>query len=142
MYALSVRQPWASLIVKAGKDIENRSWPLKYRGRLLVHAAKGCTRAEWDDAIEFAQVVLGQRITSDLKTIPRGGLIGSVEIVDCVRSSASPWFVGKYGFVLRNPLPLTFRQWTGELGLFRVPRYALSEAEELAHGFTNEHVVT
>ena len=39
MIAISIRQPWASLILKCGKDIENRSWPTKFRGRILVHAA-------------------------------------------------------------------------------------------------------
>lgn len=137
MFALSIRQPWASLILKAGKDIENRCWPTKFRGRVLVHAAKGCTRAEWEDAIEFAEIVLNKTINADLKTIQRGGIIGSVEIADCVTKSDSPWFCGEFGFVLRDPRPLPFRQWRGELGLFKVPRYALSEAEELAHGFAN-----
>ena len=49
MLALSIRQPWASLILKAGKDIENRDWPTKFRGRILIHAAKGCTRDEWEN---------------------------------------------------------------------------------------------
>lgn len=44
MLALSIRQSWASLIIKCGKDIENRTWPTRYRGRILVHAAKGMTR--------------------------------------------------------------------------------------------------
>lgn len=54
MLALSIRQPWASLIMKAGKSIENRSWPTKVRGRILVHAAKGMAHDEHEDAIAFA----------------------------------------------------------------------------------------
>ena len=54
MRALSIRQPWASLIMKASKGIENRDWPTKVRGRILVHAANGMTRAEHEDAIAFA----------------------------------------------------------------------------------------
>jgi hypothetical protein len=38
MKILSVRQPWASLIVNGFKDVENRTWPTRYRGRILVHA--------------------------------------------------------------------------------------------------------
>ena len=125
MLALSIRQPWASLIMRAGKDIENRNWPTKFRGRVLVHAAKGCTRAEWEGAIEFAEDVLDRPIKADLKTIARGGIIGSVEIVDCVRASSSPWFVGDYGFVLSEPRPLPFLPWRGELGFFNVPDDAL-----------------
>ena len=46
MKALSIRQPWAWLIVHGRKDIENRSWRTKFRGRFLVHAAQGMTRRE------------------------------------------------------------------------------------------------
>src|SRR5215831_9447735 len=36
---LSIRQPWAYLITRSSKDIENRSWPTKYRGPFLIHAS-------------------------------------------------------------------------------------------------------
>lgn len=134
MLALSIRQPWASLILKAGKDIENRDWSTKYRGRILVHAAKGMTRAEHEDAIHFAVTAIradprnagGKQITLrelgfDFDALQRGGIIGSVEIADCVTDSASPWFVGRYGFVLRDPQPLPFVPLKGRLGFFDVP---------------------
>ncbi|WP_206002040.1 ASCH domain-containing protein [Paraburkholderia aromaticivorans] len=38
MKALSIRQPWAWLIVKGHKDIENRTWSTRFRGRVLIHA--------------------------------------------------------------------------------------------------------
>ena len=51
-----------------------------------------------------------------------GYLLGSVEIVDCVAQSSSPWFVGDYGFMLRDPIvfakPVAFK---GALGFFSVP---------------------
>ena len=59
--------------------------------------------------------------------LERGGIVGSVEIVDCVTESASPWFVGRYGFVLRDPKPLPFTQWKGQLGFFDVPELALTQ---------------
>ena len=121
MLALSIRQPWASLILKAGKDIENRDWPTKFRGRILIHASKGCTRQEFEDAIWFAEDAINRNINADLKTIERGGIVGSVEIVDCVTHSDSPWFVGRYGFVLRDPCVLPFIPWKGQLGFFDVP---------------------
>ena len=128
MIALSIRQPWASMIVRAGKDIENRDWPTKFRGRILIHAAKGCTRMEFEDAIEFGEACIHRPINADLATIPRGGIIGSVEIVDCVTASDSPWFVGRYGFVLRDPQRLPFTPWKGQLGFFEVPDNALAQA--------------
>ena len=121
MKALSIRQPWANLILKAGKDIENRCWSTRIRGRILIHASKGCTRDEMNDALDFALEVTGIQYTADLKTIERGGIVGSVEIIDCVTSSSSPWFAGEYGFVLRNPEILPFRPINGQLGFFEVP---------------------
>jgi hypothetical protein len=149
--ALSIRQPWASLIILAGKDIENRSWPAYRRGPILIHAAKGMT---WDDylgGLSFAYRIdpklveaLGvltvsasmgfivdeskQHITRiDLAyglrdcPLPRGGIIGSVNLVDCVRQSTSPWFVGPNGFVMRDPRPLPFVPFKGERGFFEIP---------------------
>ena len=140
MLALSIRQPWASLILKAGKNIENRDWPTKYRGRILVHAAKGMTRAEHEDAIAFAveaikadprNVGAERKVTlRDLgfafEDLPRGGIFGSVEIVACMTDSSSPWFVGRYGFMLREPQPLPFVPYRGQLGFFDVPAEALA----------------
>lgn len=120
MLALSVRQPWAWLIIHGGKDVENRDWSTRVRGRVLIHAAKGCTIDEYRDGEAFAfDVNLGIRVPP-LTTLDRGGIVGSVEIVDCVVSSPSPWFQGKYGFVLRDPRPLPFRPVRGQLGFFPV----------------------
>jgi len=146
--ALSIRQPWASLILKAGKGIENRNWPTKFRGRMLVHAAKGMTRSEHEDAIAFAVAAIQadprnaettKRTTlRDLgfafDDLPRGGIVGSVEVVDCVRASDSPWFVGEFGFVLRDPQPLPFMPWKGQLGFFDVPSSALQLNVEVSGG--------
>ena len=129
---LSIRQPWAWLILHGGKDIENRDWPTKRRGRVLVHAAKGMTQDEWGSAWEFASGSgAGPKAMQAGLTrmnIERGGIVGSVEIVDCVEDSESRWFIGRYGFVLRDPRPMPFVPWKGALGFFGVPRAALVAA--------------
>lgn len=116
--ALSIRQPWAWLIVNAGKDIENRCWRTNYRGPMLIHAAKGCTREEYDDALDFALDIKGAIQMPDRESIERGGIIGYANLVDCVSASLSPWFVGEWGFVLRNVMPLPFTPCKGSLGFF------------------------
>lgn len=130
--ALSIRQPWASLIVLGIKDIENRTWATRQRGTILVHASKGMTRMEHEDAIEFAiaSIKADPRNAGSTKIrtlrelgfayedLQRGGIIGTVDIVDCVSTSASPWFVGDYGFVLTNPKPMPFTPLKGTLGFF------------------------
>ena len=121
MKAISIRQPWVWLILNAGKDIENRRWATRFRGRILLHAAKGMTRAEYDDAIDPLWASGGPTIELPaFEDLERGGIVGSVEIVGCVSSSDSPWFCGPFGFVLRDPKPIPFRPYRGELGFFEV----------------------
>lgn len=122
--AISIRQPWAWLIIHGGKDVENRTWPTKFRGPVLIHAAKGMTRDEWDDARDFALEVFAMRGRPDApkvtrETVERGGIVGVAEIVDCVSNLDSPWFMGDYGFVLANPRPLPFYPCKGALGFFK-----------------------
>lgn len=123
--ALSVRQPWAWAIIHADKDIENRSWQavnhgLRQRGRIAVHAAKGMTRDEYEEARDFIDG-LGYH-TPDAHALHRGGIIGSVEVVDVVSKSESPWFFGPRGLVLRNAIPCSFVPAQGALGYFRWER--------------------
>ena len=52
--------------------------------------------------------------------LERGGIVGSVEVTDCVDRSDSPWFFGPFGFVLRDPIRLVFEPCRGALGFFKV----------------------
>jgi hypothetical protein len=125
--AISVRQPWAWAIIFAGKDIENRSWQavnhgLRQRGRIAIHAAKGMARDEYECARDTINHILHSRGT-DLRCpapadLLRGGVIGSVEVVDVVSDSDSPWFFGPRGLVLRDPEVWTFIPCIGALGYF------------------------
>ncbi|ARA81557.1 ASCH domain-containing protein [Pseudomonas ficuserectae] len=123
MKALSIRQPWAWLIIHGGKDIENRTWHTKLRGRFLVHASKGMTVKEWVEASDFC---IAQGIHDTPFDMPayddlqRGGIIGSVELVDSVDTSTSPWYMGQKAFVLRDPKPLPITPFKGRLGFFEV----------------------
>lgn len=127
MKALSIRQPWAWLIVHGHKPVENRGWPTKVRGRVLVHAAKGMTRDEYEDVAcwmadmqrrgcqEMQGIVLPA-----FEDLQRGGIVGAVDIVDCVTDHPSRFFFGPHGFVLANPEALPFRPLRGMLGFFEV----------------------
>jgi hypothetical protein len=112
--AISVRQPWAWLIVNGYKNIENRDWPTKVRGRVLIHASQ-----KFDD---IGYMWIGRKFPDIemLEALPfdQGGIVGEAEIVDCVRQHRSPWFMGEYGFVLRNARPLPFIPCRGRLGFF------------------------
>lgn len=137
MKALSIRQPWAWLILNAGKNIENRDWHTSFRGRVLIHAAKAMTRDYYDDMDCVLGFPEGKRPAIEIppfEDLQRGGIVGSVEIVDCVEHSESDWFFGRYGFVLRDPRPLPFIPYRGELGFFNVPDTLLAEGTHRERG--------
>lgn len=126
--ALSIRQPWAWLIVHGHKDIENRDWSTPFRGQVLVHAGLTMTRAYYDQATEelgnASMLPVGG--LSSFEDLPRGGLVGWTRIVDCLEHSASKWKQeGSFGFVLRDSRPIPFVPWKGRLQFFNVPKHAL-----------------
>jgi hypothetical protein len=117
--ALSIRQPWAWFILYAGKDVENRSWPTRYRGRVLIHAGRAFDDDDLDVTLNLFAWAPAGMIPPTAAGLPRGGIVGEAEIVDCVTSSDSEWFEGPYGLVLRNARPLPFRRCRGRLGFFK-----------------------
>ncbi len=126
MKALSIRQPWAWLIVNGHKDIENRTWSTRVRGEILVHASAGMTRAEYDDVEEMLWLGKGFQEADAIRLperekLKRGGIVGKVTIADCVYKSESRWFFGPQGFLLRDASVLPFVPYKGALGFFEVP---------------------
>jgi hypothetical protein len=125
MRALSIRQPWAWLIVNGYKDIENRVWSTRYAGSLLIHASKGMTRAEYD---EVADMLANEQPFMDMgiqlpdpNFIERGGIVGMAHCNGSVDAAASPWFFGPYGFVLSQQRAFPMVPFKGQLGFFDVP---------------------
>ncbi|MGD9638356.1 MAG: ASCH domain-containing protein [Alphaproteobacteria bacterium] len=114
MKALSIRQPWAYLIVNGYKSVENRKWPTKFRGEVLIHAGKNLD-------LEGLKWIKEHHPEINLpKTYQLGGIVGKAKIVDCVTTSKSPWFFGTYGFVFENAMPFPFVPYKGQLGFFEV----------------------
>jgi hypothetical protein len=106
MKVLSVKNPWAYLIIHGGKDIENRTWETQYRGPLLIHASKSMDK--------YAPRPMG--ITwSDYN----GCIIGKVNLLDCIRDSKSRWAEsGLWHWVLGDPKPCEPIPVRGSLGLW------------------------
>ena len=117
MHALSIRQPWAWLIVNGYKDIENRTWATQFRGRVYVHAGQRIIRDDFPEQRAYLRES-GIVVPADL---PRGAIVGEITITGCMDGSESPWFCGPYGFTLSDPVayaaPVPYR---GQLGFFRV----------------------
>jgi len=117
-YCLSVRQPWAWAIAEGGKDIENRDWETGFRGRVGLHVSKTNDPAAYVNFQELRERM--PDIPAAPEGLPVGAIIGSIEIVDCVTESFSPWFFGPFGFVLQGyralPEPMPCR---GQLKFFK-----------------------
>jgi len=134
MKAISIRQPWAWAILHAGKDIENRDWPTRFRSTVAVHAAKGMTGEEWASAVHYIcdrTLLTVHSLPDALRNPVRSAIVGLVDIVDCVTRSDSPWFQGEYGFVLANPRPLkTPIPCRGALNFWDVPASIVEQIKE------------
>src|SRR6476661_5362260 len=143
--ALTLTQPWATLVAVGENSIETRSWGTSYRGPLSIHSAKGFPR----DARELCRMSpyrgrLRRHGYADALSLPLGALIAVAELVDVmkftrgslrdVRARAKrrelppheadfgDFSPGRYGWVLtdvralREPIPAR-----GMLGLWEVP---------------------
>lgn len=126
--ALSVKQPWAALIVAGKKTIEVRRWPTSRLGSIYIHAARISDPDPW----------AWRWVSEQLRPLTElvGGFIGRVELVGCLeyRSAASfeadqnlhlndpASFVPPvlYGFRLRSPQVLPFVPYSGKVRFFKV----------------------
>lgn len=150
MKAISLHQPWASLIALGLKRVETRSWPTSYRGPLLVHAAKRWTAAEREVVarLRAADVAFRVLLPDDWETgaanPPLGAILAVVNVTDCQPMTAESiartperermvggWAPGRWAWETADwmrpvlpPIPLRGRQ-----GLFEV---AADEIEALS----------
>jgi hypothetical protein len=134
MKAISLWQPWASLWCSDAKIHETRHWPTKHRGWLLVHAAKRTIDDyQGDDRLDqICEGIWGNHWGQDL---PRGALIGMVNIADCLRTEtvlagyqepddyecgdfSAGRFAWKRDLFRVFPKPIPYR---GSQGFFEVP---------------------
>ena len=117
---LSVRQPWAWLIVHGWKNIENRYWATKHRGDLLIHAAQTMTADDYDACRIFVDSICDNLALPMPADLPRGGIVGEVTLLDCVNIHSSPWFTGPVGWVLDEACAYKWIPCRGMPGMFTV----------------------
>ena len=131
MKAITLTQPWATLVAIGAKRIETRSRPTKFRGPLAIHAAKGWTK----DVVKlfFSEPfrhVLGEAGYTLFSLLPRGAILATCTLIDCVptnkmigldflESAFGDFASGRFAWLLkdieqlREPLPAR-----GALGLW------------------------
>ncbi|PII39430.1 hypothetical protein T190_05590 [Sinorhizobium meliloti CCBAU 01290] len=107
---MSVRQPWAHLIVTGKKSIEIRQWSDSYRGPLWIHASRTLD----DTAMEFFQ----------FPSLYTGGLIGLVDLVDILPLNPKRWETWRERHCVPGPMP------------FQSVAFMLENPRQLAHPIT------
>lgn len=117
MKALSLKQPWAELIVLGKKIIETRKWKTNFRGEFYIHASKTFNKG---DCEEFG-----------IKNPVTGALIGKAELVDVKEYKNEKEFKNdynkhfaktfvRYGYLLRNIKRIKPIPYKGKLNFFEV----------------------
>ncbi|MBY0522212.1 MAG: ASCH domain-containing protein [Gemmataceae bacterium] len=137
MKCISLIQPWATLVVLGAKRYETRSWPTFHRGRLAIHASRRmpesaralCEREPFRSILRQS----GYRGSAD---VPRGMILGSVELLDClpahiVRDELSldspelhfgDFRRGRWAWRLQDAQPFPVpRPYLGRLGVYEIP---------------------
>jgi ASC-1-like (ASCH) protein len=121
MKALSLKQPWAELIVSGKKTIEVRNWNTKFRGEFLIHASKN-TDKEQEQAFGY-------------KNLATGCIVGKATLIDVKKYDSEAefdkdmskhfakgfWSEKAHGFILKNAQRLPHKQIKGQLNFFEVP---------------------
>ncbi|MEK6890851.1 MAG: ASCH domain-containing protein [Nanoarchaeota archaeon] len=125
MKVLSLKQPYAELILQGKKKIELRNWNTHFRGEFLIHASK-ISDAEAMRKFNF-------------NTLPLGGIVGKANLLDVklyknylehgkdkdLHLASSSW--GNFGFLLENPIRLNFKPLKGQLNFFDIDLNVLEE---------------
>ncbi|PIN74612.1 ACP synthase [Candidatus Woesearchaeota archaeon CG10_big_fil_rev_8_21_14_0_10_37_12] len=120
MKTLSLKQPWAELVVSGRKTIEVRKWNTKFRGEFLVHASLN-TNKEKEKEFSF-------------KDLPTGCIVGKATLIDVKKYTskeefekdsdkhfAKGWHAPKaHGFILENAQRLPLKTLKGKLNFFEV----------------------
>jgi len=128
--ALSVKQPWAALLVAGLKTVEVRTWGTRRRGPVLIHAARIP-----DDRPDGWALITDPAVGTLAQLA--GGIIGVAELTGCVEYTTPEafaadrprhhnrpdWFVPPrlFGFEFLHPRPLPFRKLAGSTFFFPVP---------------------
>src|SRR5437016_5848047 len=131
--ALSLRQPWVYAILHLGKDIENRTWRSRYRGRVILHASRTMDEA----GVKYLREA-GFPVP---EVLPMGAYVGEVTITDCrpLAECASRWAFGPWCYILERPVAYeTPIPGPGRLGFYPVPdevarALEMGPTQELGH---------
>lgn len=129
MKAISILQPWASLIAIGVKHIETRTWKTDYRGALAIHASKGFRDEARSLCFDptFARYIRFPLPLGCIIAICRLGEVYPISASDWIPSKERPfgdYTPGRYGWMLEDihalaePIPIKgrLRLWDWDEG--------------------------
>ncbi len=133
MKAITIMQPFATLIAIGEKHFETRCWPTKYRGDLLIHAGKGKNYLFLCEGEPFKSVLAKHGYNKN--NLPIGEIIAKVNLTNCIKidgiqtmfdvsnkkqnineTNFGDWDIGRYAWRLENieslkePIPVKGQQ--------------------------------
>ena len=152
MKCLSLTNPFGPLIVLGKKSVETRGWKTHWRGQLAIHASKGfpgeakrfcesrmvCQALGWQECPSPLTQEWLDDMKHKIKALPLGCVIGTVNLVDCVRVESireklpeqelafGNYDDGRYAWILEDPKPLPHIPAKGALGLWE---FAIARSE-------------
>ena len=139
--AITVYQPYASLMAGGHKTYEWRTWFVQYRGPLIIHAAKMILKETWLNPL--VRDALQRMGYADIEALPTGGIVGLVRLdgyrpveyllgkqmspLDLSLCTRTP---GGFGWVLKDARQLPFVACRGAQGVWRYDLEVSDEQEE------------
>ncbi|MEG6584905.1 ASCH domain-containing protein [Dendrosporobacter sp. 1207_IL3150] len=132
MKAITLWQPWASLLASGAKKYETRTWATTYRGQLAIHAAKKFPKEEielcWEEPFKTSLSKSGLKV----EDLPRGAIIAIANLTDCLKVNEEfiknlagttelefgDYEIGKYAWVLTDVRPIKPIAVSGKQGLW------------------------
>ena len=133
MKAISLWQPWATLMAVGLKKNETRHWPTRYRGPLLIHATK-----RMESPTILMRELLKPHGYQSLSDFPRGAVVCKLDLIDCVSTDnyiaehpeyqLGDYSSGRFVWItdnlvtLEKPVP-----FSGAQGFFNVPNETLGQ---------------
>jgi hypothetical protein len=128
MKVITIRQPFASLIIAGFKRYETRSWQTSYHGPLLIHASTAKPLGAFFGA--NLGTLVENLLACSLDDLPCGRIVGAVDLVNCFRcteftpdpmeEAIGYWRANYYAWMLANPIPRRSVRIRGQLGIWTI----------------------
>ncbi|MEK3726805.1 MULTISPECIES: ASCH domain-containing protein [unclassified Lysinibacillus] len=91
MKAVTIKQPWATLIALGVKKFETRSWQTKHRGQIAIHAGKSIDKDACNEY--WIKSTLVEHGIKSFEELPTGVVIAVADLIDCYKVKATVGFV-------------------------------------------------